>query len=334
MTKPPKKPTETPSPELDNLPEDDPGELVEQAAAELIGGGGGTVRIERLAKSGQWEFVDEWSAESFTLREVQQTFGGGDYYFRVRDAQKRYRKQIRKRLAELPASLLKGPAVASAVDPIAAALAKQTELLAQLLAKLSTPQPQADARAGLLDDLVKFKTILGGGERSGNSFKEAMDMVSTAMEFSKKIGSGGETSGWDVLEELIAQAGEPVGRAIEAAVQAVRGRQLNGAPRVLPKAPEPIEGTAMKIPPRYVALLVEKAVEGSDPTLYADLILDNVPEDMIRGVLEGGIVTALGAVDARVKDHAQWFEQLGAVLSDALKGSDVSESGGAAPGDS
>src|SRR6266571_3613616 len=160
MTKPPKKPTETPSPELDNLPEDDPGELVEQAAAELIGGGGGTVRIERLAKSGQWEFVDEWSAESFTLREVQQTFGGGDYYFRVRDAQKRYRKQIRKRLAELPASARKEPASGVAVaDPIAAALAKQTELLGQLVAKLSTPPAQTDVRASVLDDLVKFKAI-------------------------------------------------------------------------------------------------------------------------------------------------------------------------------
>jgi len=91
----------------------------------------------------------------------------------------------------------------------------------------------------------------------------------------------------------------------------------------------------MQIPPRYVAMLVEKALEGSDPALYADLILDNVPEAMIRSVLSGGIVAVLGAVDARVKDQAEWFEQLGVVLSEALEAQDAHAvgPGGTSPAD-
>ena len=83
----------------------------------------------------------------------------------------------------------------------------------------------------------------------------------------------------------------------------------------------------MKIPPQYVAMLVKKAVEDSDPALYADLILDNVPEEMIRSVLAAGIVPTLAAVDARVKDHAEWFESLGATLGEAMT-DHAPESGG------
>jgi hypothetical protein len=347
MKNPARKPAASAPPpsqsDADLLLTDDPGELLDQAAQELIGGGGGTIRIERMKQGGKWEFVDEWELEVFSLSELQRAFGGGDYLLRLRDAQKRYFKQARVSVAE-PQASKKDPAVVAAADPIAAAIAKQTELLAQLLAKLSTPP--ADMRASVLDDLVKFKTILGDGGARGGGFKETMETVTAVLAFSKEIGGGDGTTGWDVLKEAIAQAGGPVARAIESAVQTVRanapGAAGGGAPRAaLPGAAaagesKPNEqGAAVNIPPRYVAMLVEKALEESDPVLYADLILDNVPEAMIRAVLAAGIVPTLGAIDARVPQSAQWFEQLGAVLSEALESvAHVSESGGAAPADS
>lgn len=332
--------------DLDDLP-DDPGELLEQAAAELMGGGGGSVRIERMKQGGKWEYIDEWSLDSFSLSELQRVFGGGDYLLRLRDSQKRYFKQARVLVAEPPASK-KDPAAVAAPDPIVAALTKQTELLGQVLAKLAAPP--TDVRNGLLDDLVKFKAILGGsggGERGG--FKETMEAVSAVLDFSKNKLGGGDGGGsgfWDVMRELATEAGGPIGRAIERAVVTVSANAAAGqggdpARVALPGAGAAgassipgEQGAAMKIPPRYVAMLVEKAIEGSDPALYADLIVDNVPEDMIRAVLKGGIVPTLAAVDARVTASAQWFEQLGAVLSSALEiVPDASQSGGAAPAD-
>jgi len=334
MKKPSKKPDAVlPEVDLDLLP-DDPGELLEQAAAELMGGGGGTVRIERMKQGGKWEFVDEWALDSFSLSELQRTFGGGEYLLRLRDSQKRYYKQARVLVADLPAAK-KDPAAVAAADPIALALAKQTELLTALLAKMSAPP--VDARAGLLDDLVKFKTILGDGGARGGGFKETMETVTAVLAFSKEIGGGDGTTGWDVLKEAIAQAGGPVGRAIESVAHTVRSNAPRAAlPGAAAGESKPSEqGASMNIPPRYVAMLVEKAIEESDPALYADLIIDNVPEETIRAVLAGGIVPVLGAIDARVAERAQWFEQLGAVLSEALESvAHVSESGGAAPADS
>jgi hypothetical protein len=329
MTKPHKPRDKTPGNDADLLPDDDVWSALESAAGELLGGAGGSVRIERLRPGGKFEYVDEWSLEGFTLGELQKTFGGGEYLLRLRDNDKKYFKQGRVLIAELPASK-KDPAALAAADPIVAALTKQSELLTQLLTKLSAP-PTEDLRKGLLSDLVAFKQILGDGGGGGkNDFKGALDMVNAAMEFSKKLGGGGgETTFYDVLQEFVAQAGGPVARAVESAViaaQAKNGERVPALPVAVVQS-QPEGATMQKIPPRYVALLVEKAIEGSDPALYADLIIDNVPEVLIVSVLDGGIVTVLGAIDARVPAQAQWFEQLGAVLRQALSETHAPPSG-------
>ena len=82
---------------------------------------------------------------------------------------------------------------------------------------------------------------------------------------------------------------------------------------------------------QYVAFLVDRAVEGSDPMLYADLILDVVPEAIIRPMLgDGDPVAKLTLIDPRVPQHAQWFRELGAALLEALN-SDAAEPGSATP---
>lgn len=72
-----------------------------------------------------------------------------------------------------------------------------------------------------------------------------------------------------------------------------------------------------------VGFLIGRAAAGADPGLYADLVIDNVPESMLRHVLAGDVVAQLSQIDPRVAQHAQWFRDLGAMLSEALRPDDA-----------
>ncbi|MDW8259653.1 MAG: hypothetical protein RML32_09450 [Gammaproteobacteria bacterium] len=71
---------------------------------------------------------------------------------------------------------------------------------------------------------------------------------------------------------------------------------------------------------RYLAYLCDRAAAGADPTLYADLILDNLPEFMIRSrlVRKPTALDALIADYPPVSEHRAFFEELIAALTEAL----------------
>ena len=79
----------------------------------------------------------------------------------------------------------------------------------------------------------------------------------------------------------------------------------------------------MKVPAmfikKYVGMLVERAERGSDPDLYADFVLDNVPENVIKEHLANeNIIEELSKIDPRVAQHAEWFNSLRDSLVSAL----------------
>ena len=82
-----------------------------------------------------------------------------------------------------------------------------------------------------------------------------------------------------------------------------------------------------------LTFLVAKAKSGADPGLYADLILDNVEPAVLARLLSGDVVATLSQIDARVQAHAQWFRDLGAMLSEALRPDDVEPGSESTAGD-
>lgn len=71
----------------------------------------------------------------------------------------------------------------------------------------------------------------------------------------------------------------------------------------------------------YLGMLCQKAAEGSDPSLYADLILDSLPFETIEELskLQPDPLSALTAIHPPMAAHREWFTELiNLVLQTAL----------------
>jgi hypothetical protein len=150
------------------------------------------------------------------------------------------------------------------------------------------------------------------------------------MDIAKDAAGGGEPDVLSVISKVVDIMGEPLADLMRS-----RAMVPAGAPMMDPSA-LPVAGMAPTkqqqiVKPKggamnmqqAVAFLVGKAAAGADPGLYADLVLDNVPEAMLRQVLAGDPVAMLAKLDPRVTEHAEWFRELGALLTGALRADDV-----------
>jgi hypothetical protein len=61
----------------------------------------------------------------------------------------------------------------------------------------------------------------------------------------------------------------------------------------------------------YLNMLVGFAAQGRDVSLYADLVVDNVPEDKLLSILnDAHPIESLGAINSGVLQHRAWFDSL------------------------
>jgi hypothetical protein len=171
--------------------------------------------------------------------------------------------------------------------------------------------------------------------------KDPMDYLIKGIELANELrGDGGTGSTvMDVLRDGVKALGPHLGTLAANA-------QANGAPPgMLPTAPGPgapiprhlptMPSGAMPPPPgpvpgvtpqegppmfagiqnamfrKYVAMLVDKAAADADPALYAELILDNAPFELIEGFLQRPELAAeLARFDPRVLQFRAWFGEL------------------------
>ncbi len=335
---------------LDTDPDDDdidlspPEDELSQVLGELDGSGGGFVKVERIREGKRPEFVGELSPSGFSLSLLQERFGGGDYTVTVFDSQRRYRKRstvavaqpLRSPMQEAPPS-----AIEKLLAVMQASMKQQQDTLAALVTRSQAPAAAADPqemRRGILQDLALMKTLVGGGESQQLGPDKILEVLKTGMQIAKEAAAGGEVDMMTVLGKAVDVLGEPFADLLRAraVVPAAPGGQID--PRRLPVAgaapvaAKPKQGGGMNMQ-QAVAFLVNKAAAGADPGLYADLVLDNVPEAMLKPVLAGDVVATLSQIDPRVADHAQWFRDLGAMLSEALRPDDAGTGSTAPPAD-
>ena len=149
-------------------------------------------------------------------------------------------------------------------------------------------------------------------------------MFQSGLELAKDIGGGGEKSIWDVLEKMPAMLGQiseyAKANPPPALAPPVAGDSL---PVATGPAPAQSEGDSPMLKEMFfkkqLDMLISKAEKGSDAGLYADFILDNMPEDAIRTFLgDGDPFPRLVELNPNVAQHETWFRSLGIFLNESL----------------
>ena len=145
------------------------------------------------------------------------------------------------------------------------------------------------------------------------------------IEIMKDMNGAGETGVWDVVKA----AAEPDGllSKLTELAQATDAR-LTQPQRIVDASGRPIpqaggtvsndQKTQMFIQ-QQLATLVARAKAGSDPALYAELILDTVQPDVVAQFIAApDAIEKLKAVNPEVANHEDWFRAVGVHLNDML----------------
>jgi hypothetical protein len=77
---------------------------------------------------------------------------------------------------------------------------------------------------------------------------------------------------------------------------------------------------------QYINMLLQKAKQGASPELYAEYILDNAPEDVVRQNFTGvGVIDDIVRLVPEVGNHVNWFTELQSAIIQMLDGGDLQE---------
>ncbi len=327
--------------EIDGDGEQLEGDELSTVLGELGGSSNAVVKVERLREGRRVEFVDEYSAAGFSLKLLQEQYGGGDYQLTGRAGGRFVFRRTVSIAQPLKPAAPPAPAPSSELAQLAAMMQKGFEQQQQLLAMLvGGGANSADkTRAQVLEELKAMREVFGmGGAQQSAAMGPAqvVEIMKLGMELKGKA-EGGEAGLTDVLLKAMETFGEPLAKVIEHA-------QTQPAPAAVPAIPAPARPPIERQPTvttqgkqqnpfaPYIGQLLMQAQLGTDPAGVADFIGDRLSEEQelqLRQFLAAGDpVQKLMQFDPRVGPHAEWFRVLGEELRDLLSDPDAADSEG------
>lgn len=210
---------------------------------------------------------------------------------------------------------------------------ENTKMLLQVLAaKDNHAAPQQTSLAEMLQLLTVAQSI-GGGKSDSISPDKMLEMFFEGMKQGREMGGGGESE--NVLTTAIKAFGPTIAEITSKMAQQQpqpqsmqQRRELPGPTPIRPEsqvtniedrpAPEAPDPTAALQP--YIAMLVNAAQVDGDPEVYANLLLDQIPEQVLREYLESDInyQMLLGYFPPESATCFPWFDSLRALVLEFL----------------
>ncbi len=220
------------------------------------------------------------------------------------------------------------------------AMAKQQQMMFEQMKNLVM---QSSGRAATADPIQSMVAIMGAMAQfrevlqppKTDSMADLLKMVALVKEIGIGGSSGNETSLLDIARDLLKS--EAFGNAIsslgkQSAQSAVMiPHHVNGTPippvqsQPLVSSPNPngenvgiIQDQMIKA---QISRLVQLAAENKDTSLYADLIADQLPENVIREhLLAPGAIDRAAALVPDVNNYRPWFAALERELRNIFEG--------------
>jgi hypothetical protein len=284
------------------------------------------------------------------MTQVLERFGAGEYYAESRDAstgqillgQRFEVGPIGKRGAVLPpastqpAAAPAAPVTSTLPPELGAMLARQTALLEAIATRSAAPSifqglNLPEVIGAVTSALAAMRKLAEPAQPAPANPTAHVDLILKGIELARELrddaAAGSEDGILGAFRELLRSP--LLARALDERAPPTPRKRLPAPARPASEAPQvspnpPAAASALDaIPPakmrQYLSALVSYAERDSDPALYAELALDNVPEDVLRALvdradaLEGAI-----ALEPAVGSHREWFAQLLTAVRAAL----------------
>lgn len=318
-------------------PDDEPDDVaLSNVIADLGGAIDAKVNVYRLEGPKGSSFVGSFDPASFSIEEIQASYGPGEYKVHVRKDGRLVANRIVRVAAPKHSQFAATSAPAQEIGRIAEAMQTGFQSMAQMIAQSMQTLAQTIAQSQnnqktteqMLREMALMKEILGGSQPQRDPF----ELFQKGIEFAKDlIPREGEVSPSEIVLEALKTFGKPIAEAVTAKnplaeMQAQMAGLANPAPQILPQIPvqtsAPESAPASAEPQNvnvgdnqmikyYLKLLAQLAAEDRDPGLYAELIIDQAPEVVIKDVLsKPDPATYLASMEPSLVPHLEWLKLL------------------------
>ena len=323
---------------------------LDQLLTDLGGDESAAVTVYRYSKNTRPEYLFRCSAAEMSLDDLRDKYNGGTFRLYIaKDGQLYSRKDIAIAAPlKIGASLDTGGASTDMLGALREIGERQAQQLRDLLREMR-PEPQQSVN---LPELITAMGTFMAAVRpepaappppapsAAVGMDSLLSVLMKGLELGRETAGGGGGDGGGVLGLVRDALKSPlIGNMVQAAAHAQQLQpapqpQLPAAARIAMHAPQRAGQVPVSVPvptsqpeaeinamqAGYLAQLVKKAKDGADPELYADVILDNVPEDQIRKLIaRADAIDVLATVNADVRTYRPWFEALRACLCEALQ---------------
>lgn len=278
------------------------------------------------------------------LDKIRDTYGSGHYEVRLlrkNILNKRWRTEIEAapKPVEKPIDS-NAQVMLGAIEKLGEMVFRMNEALqnriAQMQAPPALPAPEAIDQTKLMSNMLtamlQMKQLFGPSN-GGNSITQSIEMFSKGVELAKELSGGnGNENIWGVLKDMVGTFGKPIAEAAMR-LDKLQGPQVVQPPIMLNKdspAQSAAAGAVRGNPnmqqmmlKSQLDFLLKQAKKDGDPELYANLILDNVPEQAVRDfIMRPDAMQKLNELNPEVAQYAVWFTELQSALTDILSEGD------------
>jgi hypothetical protein len=318
----PRKRTNEPEPEVIVLEEEPDTRDIDSILAE-VGDTGSYIAIKRRNPTTKEEdYVGRYELPVDGLLErVKEEHGGGKYSGRICGKGGVYRKYITFSIdSRFRPTVVTPPTLlgATSAPPSDSGLGEVKDLLKQLIALQMSPKHDPFEVFVKAAELFRnAPSVAPMPVSSAPSITEAFAILKQGIEMGQTM-SGGEGLGYlPVVERL----GGPLVEALKALAdrpKAIMQKVENGGKPLTAPKPQTPEQYIQAYLPQIISLALSK----KDPTLYAEVILDQVPESALDFLFETvsrpDVVPYLTTLHPGVKEHEAWFLEFAKSIKENL----------------
>ena len=286
-------------------------------------------------------FLYSCTATEFSLETLRDAYGGGSYRVHIKKHGKIVTGGNRLVIIEEP----KHSGIPFTPPTIAASQNQNNEStrlieimqagfnqLGQILSQNKVPAiDPAQMRRDMMSDMLAMKELFSQQQPAQSSGVGQIEMLLKGIELAKEITPrDGETGTMDVILEAMRTFGKPIAEAAMARLPVENTGEptkLSQAPQ-LPQAqsaqPTTVTEDDMTLMLRYYAgQLAAQAANDRDPYVYANLLVDNVPEAQVREILgRPDLKSYLISLNADLKNYPEWIDEFIKLVNELLTNDD------------